>query len=77
MALLWHNQYRTQVLEHLPGLANVSADTLSRLAQPGASKRVPAHLASVKRTSHAVFDRSMFRAIGFTPATLYRAMDGP
>ena len=48
-----------------------------KFARPGSCKRVPAHLANVKHTRPAVVDRSMFRAIVFTPATLYRAMDGP
>ena len=36
--------YRPDVVSHIPGLANVAADKLSRLAQPGTSASWPTYL---------------------------------
>ena len=41
--------YRPIVAEHIPGVANVAADALSRLHDPSGAYRLPAELVAVKR----------------------------
>ena len=52
MALLYsHAAHEPRIFEHLPGVANVLADGLSRVFEPGADKRLPPQLSGAIQRS--------------------------
>ena len=52
MALLYsHAAHEPRIFEHLPGVANVLADGLSRVFEPGADKKLPPQLSGTTRRS--------------------------
>ena len=54
--------YRPNVAMHLPGVANVGPDTLSRLASPDNGKSVPKYLTKVPRAFHPIRTARYYRA---------------
>ena len=59
--------YVPQVVAHVPGVSNVSADTLSRLSQPGKQYRIPDHLAKVHRAHLPHPHKQIFRTLDAIP----------
>ena len=57
------NVYRPNVVEHIPGVSNISADALSRLCVPGKPETVPACFSQIEKSSIGL-DASLFRTIG-------------
>ena len=55
--------YRPDVLEHIPGPANVWADCLSRLGEPGAKYSIPPELANVREEVPPYRTRSWWRSL--------------
>ena len=50
MAMIYTKaSFQPDVVEHIPGVMNDMADTLSRLDEPGSSKTLPLALAKVPR----------------------------
>ena len=45
------SSFEPAMVEHLPGMMNNMADTLSRLSEPGTSKSLPLALAKVPRAT--------------------------
>ena len=43
------SSYSPDIVEHIPGLSNVAADALSRLAQPGKEAQIPEYLHATPR----------------------------
>ena len=41
--------YRPTLVQHIPGVSNVAADSLSRLEMPGSQYSIPAFLSEVSR----------------------------
>ena len=66
--------YKPLLAEHIPGVANVTADGLSRLHAPGGKYQLPQELAKVKRASVERRSRDWYRAIG-PPAADGRVSD--
>ena len=54
--------YKPNVVEHIAGLSNVTADSLSRIYQPDASESIPLALSTVERTDIDM-DSSLFRTL--------------
>ena len=61
------NVYSPDMAKHIPGVANVAADALSRLNQPGKSKDIPEYLRSVTRTVIAPRTQQWWRALPASP----------
>ena len=55
--------FRPNVFSHVPGLANVTADMLSRRFEPGVSFRLPALLAGVQETHAATRSAQWWRTM--------------
>ena len=55
--------FRPLVAEHIPGVANVTADALSRLAIPGGRYSLPACLSGVCQAEVPVRPRAWYRAL--------------
>ena len=55
--------FRPDVYSHVPGLANVTADALSRRYEPGVSFRLPALLSGVTETHPQIRSPSWWRTL--------------
>ena len=56
--------YKPDVASHVRGLANIGADTLSRMAQPETDcKELPAYFAHVERNRLSPRGKSLFRSL--------------
>ena len=58
--------YQPQVVSHISGLANVTADQLSRVYSPGSSHSVPDHLKKIWR-SYLSNESTIFRTLDSIP----------
>ena len=54
--------YQPQICEHIPGIANISPDILSRWDEPGKQRILPAALAHASRADLAPRDEKFWRA---------------
>ena len=64
--------YSPVFAEHVPGVANVVCDALSRFDQPGKSAAVPALLQDVRRSNVQPRDEAYFTSLLGPPATQKR-----
>ena len=55
--------YAVKVLEHIPGSANVWADALSRLPEPGSGATIPKELEGVVHCKPPMRDSSWWRPL--------------
>ena len=58
-----HSSFQPKVVEHLPGLANVAADALSRLHEPGAHYAIPDELLGLSPVPVPVRDERYYRTL--------------
>ena len=58
-----HAVYRPDVVEHIPGIANVTCDSLSRLHMSGSKYKLPACLEDVLQARPCKRDRTYFRSL--------------
>ena len=59
--------YRPDVVEHVRGVSNISADCLSRLCQPGSKYEIPPEFENVTRAIPQTRNRELFRTLGTPP----------
>ena len=59
--------YAPALAEHVPGVANVTADTLSRRFEPGCTFAVPAVLASVPELRLTPRGKTFFKSLAAPP----------
>jgi hypothetical protein len=64
----WSN-FTPHIAEHVPGIANVVCDALSRKHQPGASYAFPSELHGVREAVLPVRDRSYFKSLVRPPGS--------
>ena len=64
MALLYsHAAHEPRIFEHVPGVANVLADGLSRLFEPGADTTLPPQLSDAIRRTVPVRKQSFYQSL--------------
>ena len=55
--------YKPDVAQHVRGIANIGADTLSRMAAPGSDKDIPEYFADVQRDRLLPRGKDLFRSL--------------
>ena len=55
--------HEPRVFEHVPGISNTIADTLSRLCEAGVSPKLPPQLANATRTGTPAKTRSFYKTL--------------
>ena len=68
--------YRPDLVVHIPGVNNISADRLSRLHDQHKPATVPAFLSSVRRAEVPIRDSTYYRAL-LPPAATQTGETGP
>ena len=64
IALLYSRAaHEPRVFEHVPGVTNITADTLSRLCEPGVAPKLPPQLANATRTTIPTRSRSWYKTL--------------
>ena len=64
MALLYsHAAHEPRIFEHVPGVANVLADDLSRMFEPGAVTALPPQLTGAKRRTVPIRKKSFYQSL--------------
>ena len=64
MALLYsHAAHEPRIFEHVPGVANILADGLSRVIEPGAANTLPPQLAGAIRRTVPVRKQSWYQSL--------------
>ena len=64
LALLYSRAaHEPRVFEHVPGISNTIADTLSRLCEPGVTPKLPPQLANATRTMTPPRIRSWYKTL--------------
>ena len=59
--------YKPQVISHISGIANKTADCLSRIHEPGAGRKIPPHLKYVHRSRLKKPHKNIFRTLAAIP----------
>ena len=64
MALLYsHAAHEPRIFEHVPGVANILADGLSRVFEPGADTTLPPQLSDAKRRAVPIRKTSFYQSL--------------
>ena len=64
MALLYsHAAHEPRIFEHVPGVANILADGLSRVFEPGADATLPPQLSDAKRRNVPIRKHSFYQSL--------------
>ena len=64
MALLYSRAaHEPRIFEHVPGVANLLADGLSRVFEPGADTKLPPQLSDAKRRTVPIRKQSFYQSL--------------